>query len=250
MDLFTADVDKADACEESWSAFKRMNRRRRAIRDFDGIPIPDEEIEAILNEGLLAPSSSNAQPFVIHWLRTPALKAAGAAACCNQRAARSASTLLVFVAANRFALETTSAFRTYVESTSELSEKAKAYHLHQLKNGRTFLRIAPSVFWSPLHSLWSTLFPSLSLVPLGSKAVRNWAARSALFAAQTIMLAASARGLDTCPMEGFSPHKLSRILGLKRGDVIPIVVAVGHRRNDALLEPRWRRSYEMAVRAH
>jgi nitroreductase len=250
VDLITSDIDRADVWGESWSAFKRANRQRRAIRDFDGVPIPDAEIVAILNEGLLAPSSSNAQPFVIHWLRTPALKAAGAAACRNQRAARSAATLLVFVAANRFALETTSMFRSYVESTSELGAKAKAYHLQQLKTGRAFLRIAPSVFWSPLYSLLSTLFPSLSLIPLGPKAVRNWAARNALFAAQTVMLAASARGLDTCPMEGFSPQKLSRILGLKRGDVIPIVVAVGHRRVDALLEPRWRRSFEIAVHAH
>jgi nitroreductase len=250
VDLLTGDPGPTELLMESWPAFKHLNRHRRAIREFDGIPIPDAEIEAILNEGLLAPSSNNAQPFVIHWLRTPALKGAGAAACRNQRAARSASTLLVFVAAGRFALETASMFRTYVESTSELSEKSKAYHLQQIKSARTFLRIAPSIVWSPLHSLLTTVFPSLSLVPLGPKAVRNWVARSALFAAQTVMLAASARGLDTCPMEGFNAQKLSRILGLKRGDVIPIVVAVGRRRSDALLEPRWRRSFEMAVSVH
>jgi nitroreductase len=233
--------------DERWSIFQRVNRNRRAVRDFDGSTIPDEDVEAVLSETLLAPSSGNTQPYVIHWLRSPAMKAAAASACRNQRAARSASTLLVFVSASRFALQTASMFHDYVESTPELSEKSRGYHLRQLKTGRWFLRIAASVIWSPLHSFLATAFPSLTLLPFGSKAVRNWLARSALFAVQTTLLAASARGLDTCPMEGFDARKLARILGLKRGDVIPIVVALGRRRPDALIEPRWRRPFEVAV---
>lgn len=154
---------------------------------------------------------------MIHWLRDPAMKAAGAAACRNQRAARSASTLLVFVAASRFGFETVSMFQAYVESTRELSEKSRDYHRRETTTRRRFLAIAPSVLWSPLHSLLTTFFPCLALVSVGPSGVRHWAARSALFAAQTILLAASARGLDSCPMEGFDPRKLGPILGLERG---------------------------------
>lgn len=238
----------ATASCERWRTFLQVNRDRRAIRDFDGSPIADEDVEALIGEALLAPSSGNSQPYVIHWLRDPAMKAAGAAACRNQCAARSASTLLVFVAASRFALETVSSFHDYVESTRELSEKSRDYHLRETNTRMRFLRIAPSFLWSPLHSLLTAAFPSLTLVPLGPGGVRHWAGRNALFAAQTILLAASARGLDTCPMEGFDPRKLGRILGLERGDVIAIVVALGRRRPDALIEPRWRRSFETAVR--
>jgi nitroreductase len=240
----------AKASDERWCAFQQVNRNRRAVRDFDGSPIADEEVEAVLSEALLAPSSGNAQPYVIHWLRNPVMKAEAACACRNQRAARSASTLLVFVSAGRFALETNSMFHAYVESTPELNEKSRDYHLRELKTHRRFLRIAPSVFWLPLHSLLTAAFPSLTLLPFGPRGVRHWAARSALFAAQTFLLAASARGLDTCPMEGFDPRKLGRILGLRRGDVIAIVVALGRRRPDALIEPRWRRSFEVAVQVH
>ncbi|MGA7886559.1 MAG: nitroreductase family protein [Acidobacteriaceae bacterium] len=237
----------AAAPDERWWTFQKVNRDRRAIRDFDGTPLPDEDVEALIGEALLAPSSGNSQPYVIYWLRDPAMKAAGAGACRNQRAARSASSLLVFVAASRFALETVSLFHAWVESTSELSEKSRDYHRREMKTGRRFLRIAPSFLWSPLRSLLTAAFPSLALVPVGPSGVRNWAARSAIFAAQTILLAASARGLDSCPMEGFDPRKLGRILGLERGDVIAIVVALGRRRPDALIEPRWRRSFEAAV---
>jgi nitroreductase len=248
---FRTDVEPvATAWDERWRTFQHINRDRRAIRDFDGSPIADDEIEAIIGEALLAPSSGNSQPYIIHWLRDPAMMAAGVAACRNQRAARSASTLLVFVAGSRFALETISKFHAYVESTGELSEKSRRYHLRETQTRRRFLRIAPSLLWLPLLSLLTTVFPSFALLPVGSNGLRHWAARSALFAAQTILLAASARGLDTCPMEGFDPRKLGRILGLERGDVIALVVALGRRRPDALIEPRWRRSFEAAVQVH
>ena len=248
---FRSDVENAStAWDERWRTFQHINRDRRAIRDFDGSPIDDAEIKALIGEALLAPSSGNSQPFVIHWLRDRTMTAAGAAACRNQRAARSASTLLVFVAGSRFALDTVSRFRAYVESTGELSEKSRSHHLRETKMRRRFLRIAPSFLWSPLYFLLATAFPSLSLVPVGPSGVRHWAVRSALFAAQTILLAASARGIDTCPMEGFDPRKLGRILGLKRGDVIALVVALGRRQPDALIEPCWRRSFEVAVVVH
>jgi len=249
-DFRTSVESAATPSHERWRTFQSVNRDRRAIRDFDGSPIPEEDIEALIGEALLAPSSGNSQPYVIHWLRDPAMKAAGAGACRNQRAAHSASALLVFVAGSRFALETVSRFHAYVESTRELSDKSRDYHLSELKTRKRFLRIAPSFLWSPLHFLLTTAFPSLALVPVGPSGVRHWVARSAIFAAQTILLAASARGLDSCPMEGFDARKLGRILGLKRGDVIALVVALGRRRPDALIEPRWRRPFKSAVRIH
>jgi nitroreductase len=236
--------------DERWWTFQQINQDRRAIRDFDGAPLHDDEVKALIGEALLAPSSGNSQPYRIHWLRDSAIKAAGAEACRNQRAARSASTLLVFVAGRRFALDTVSELQTYLESAWEFDEKSKAYHLRETKSRKMFLRVAASFLWSPIHSLLVTTSPSFALLPLGPSGVRHWAVRSTLFAAQTLLLAAAARGLDTCPMEGFDPRKLGRLLQLERGDVIALVIAVGRRRSDALIEPRWRRSLEAIVQVH
>ncbi|KAA6459264.1 nitroreductase family protein [Acidobacteria bacterium AB60] len=235
-------------CSDSaWSAFQHINRSRRAVRHFDAAPLPDADVEAVLREALLAPSSNNSQPYVIHWLRDPAVLHAAAAACRNQRAARSASALLVFVAAPRFARDTLALFRDSLDSSPELSPQSRAYHCKQCKAAATFLRLAPSFLWTPLYLLLTALFPSLTLLPLGPQGIRNWAARNALFAAQTALLAASARGLDSCPMEGFNPRKLARLLGLQRGDVIALVLALGRRNPDARLEPRWRRPFSTAI---
>ena len=104
--------------------------------------------------------------------------------------------------------------------------------------------------WSPLLSLAAWIRPSLSLLPVGHIGSRHWAARNAIFAAHTLMLAAAAKGIDSCPMEGISASKIIRILDLPRGSVIPLVIALGYRADDARIEERWRRSMTDVVVAH
>ena len=109
------------------------------------------------------------------------------------------------------------------------------------REGQKILGVGSSAFWSPLLFLAALIRPSLSLLPVGPIGSRHWAARNAIFAAQTLMLGAAAKGIDSCPMEGFSASKVAKLLGLSRGSVIPIVVALGYRADDARIEERWRR---------
>ncbi len=233
-----------------WDAFCAINAGRRAVRDFDGRPIPDRDLRAVLEQALLAPPSGNLQAYELHWVRDPGQKKLVAEACDGQRAAATAPTLVVVVAGPRIARRTIAAQRAYVAEATCLSPKSKAYHAKQLKTFDTFARIAPLLVWAPLHWLVSLLWPVLTLLPVGASGLRHWASRSAVYAAQTLLLAASACGLDSCPMEGFNAVRVARILGLPRGVVIPVVIALGHRAPDARLEPRWRRTLEAAVVVH
>ena len=51
------------------------------MRDFDGADIADEDVRAVLEQALLAPSSGNLQPYQLHWLRNSRKKRHVAAAC-------------------------------------------------------------------------------------------------------------------------------------------------------------------------
>ena len=51
--------------------------------------------------------------------------------------------------------------------------------------------------------------------------------RSGSLAAQTLMLAAKARGYDSCPMVGFDFAKVGEIIGLPQDHDIVMAVAVG-----------------------
>lgn len=247
MSRLETSMDPIVPSTDDWAAFRAINARRRAVRDFDGSAIDVADVHAVLAEAQLAPSSSNLQPWRFHYISEPPLRRLVAAACHRQRAAASASVLVVLSASSAYARQTLDGLVEYVEHTSALDEQARAYYRKHLQECRWFDRIGGLWLWEPIMDMVSLIEPTLTLLPLGAVRVRHEMARNAMFAAQTLMLAASARGLDSCPMEGFSPRKVARLLKLPRGTVIPLVIALGRRTPDARVEPRWRVPLEQAV---
>ncbi|WP_428633441.1 nitroreductase family protein [Sedimenticola sp.] len=233
-----------------WGAFRAANRFRRAVRQFNSTPIPEDEIRDLLEEATLAPSSGNLQPYELHWVREPALKASIAQACNGQKAATSAADLIVVVASPEIAKQTAKAQLAYVEASTKLGVDAKAYYRKQMGMFQRILGLGSSAFWSPLVFLAGLIRPSLSLLPIGHIGSRHWAARNAVFAAHTLILGAAAKGIYSCPMEGFSAPKVAKLLGLPRGSVIPLVIALGYRADDARIEERWRRPLTDIVVRH
>ncbi|RMR60267.1 Nadph nitroreductase protein [Pseudomonas syringae pv. actinidiae] len=197
-----------------------------------------------------APSSGNMQPYQLHWVRDPGLKANLAVACNGQKAAASAAELIVIVASPALGLRTANAQLDHVEGSSVLGTDSKAYYRKQIGMFQKVLGVGSSFLWSPIVALAALIRPTLSLLPIGHIGGRQWAARNAIFAAQTIMLGAAAKGIDTCPMEGFSGAKVAKLLQLPRGAVIPLVIALGYRADDARIEERWRNSISDIVVTH
>ena len=56
---------------------------------------------------------------------------------------------------------------------------------------------------------------------------RDETMKSCGFAAQTIMLAAKQMGLDSCPMGGFEPNEIAKIINLPEDHIIVMMVIVG-----------------------
>jgi nitroreductase len=233
-----------------WDAFQSANRFRRAIRKFNPTCIPEEDLRALLAEAAFAPSSGNMQPYELHWIRDPGLKASVAEACNGQNAAASATDLIVVVASPAIARRTARAQLAYIETSAALPPDSKAYYRKQIGKIQKILAVGSSAFWSPLVQLAALIRPTLSLVPVGHIGSRHWAARNAIFAAHTLMLGAAAKGIDSCPLEGFSASKVARLLGVPRGAVIPLVIALGYRADDARIEEQWRRPIADIVVSH
>jgi nitroreductase len=57
---------------------------------------------------------------------------------------------------------------------------------------------------------------------------RDEAIRSASLASMTLMLAAQAEGLRTCPMIGFDPKKVGAIVGLDDEHIAVMLITLGH----------------------
>ncbi|UTW00955.1 nitroreductase family protein [Marinomonas rhizomae] len=236
--------------ELNWDTFQSINHQRRAIRDFCDKAISEDEIYAILTEAQFAPSSVNLQPYQFHWIRDSAKKAKIAEFCNGQKAAQTAAEIIVIVANTDFARDTIVEQLANIDRSTTMPDKSKDYHRKNLTKFDKILKIGGLPIWTPIVSLLSMLRPCLSLLPIGHLGSRHWAARNATFAAQTLMLSASAKGIDSCPMEGFSSAKLSKLLNLPRGAVIPVVIALGYRSETARVEEQSRRSLKTITIEH
>lgn len=62
---------------------------------------------------------------------------------------------------------------------------------------------------------------------------RDEAMRSVGIAAQTLMLSAKSMGYDSCPMIGFDPAKVGKIIGLPENHLIGMMLTVGKSIKDA-----------------
>jgi len=78
--------------------FKQTVTARRSIRIFDREPIPEEVMRDCLRDAILAPSSSNLQPYELYWVRDSTKRKRLGAACLGQPAAKTAGEIVVVVA--------------------------------------------------------------------------------------------------------------------------------------------------------
>ncbi|EXE13697.1 nitroreductase family protein [Acinetobacter sp. 983759] len=78
--------------------FKKVVESRRSVRKFTDKPIPEDVLDACLDLALLAPNSSNLQPWTFYVVQDPDKKQQLIKACMSQLAAKTASELIVCVA--------------------------------------------------------------------------------------------------------------------------------------------------------
>ena len=235
--------------QQTWEIFRQVNTGRRAIRHFTGEKISDDDMLAILAEAQLAPSSNNLQLYEFHWIKDPG-KCAAIAAACNQNAGTSAKTFVVITTGWRSMKENYARFLTHMESSDRYDERTKAYYYKKKKEIRLFRMIMPSPVIGVLKAVFSLFTSHFTVGPFGRSGIRQWAARNSVWAAQTLLLAASAKGIDSCPMEGFNPFKVAKAVSLKRGEVISIVIALGRRSAGARVDPQWRLPLEKVLTIH
>jgi len=79
-----------------------------------------------------------------------------------------------------------------------------------------------------IKRLYPTLmrpFKPVPEVPAGN--MRFWLTKQAMLTAMNFMLAATAAGLATVPMEGFDESRVKRLLGIPSGHVVPLLIPVG-----------------------
>jgi len=225
--------------------------KRRAVKVFEPVEISEGTREQILNAARHAPSSFNSQPYRFYWVSTADKKGAVAKLCMGQMPAETASALVVAVADIGSLAATSQSQLEWMRGRSEFNEAKIRDYERTAKIGRILFMPGPLgifgavkwvVFW--LLNLWKVM----GMPPLSRQDQFKWATKSTSLACENLMIAAEALGINTCPMEGFDGHRLSKYLGLSaRYHEIVMVIAMGKKSQTYVEPPQWRRPLHATV---
>lgn len=178
--------------------------KRRSAKHYD----PEHEMSAaeikqLLSLAMLAPTAFNIQNWRFVLVQDKELRKEIRAAAWNQAQVTDASLLIVLCAD----------LRAWAKSPER------------------YWRLAP-------QQVQDILVPAIGPYYEGKPEImRDEAMRSCGMAAQNIMLAATAMGYDTCPMDGFDFDAVGKLINLPEDHIISMFVAVGKKIKDPWPRP-------------
>jgi nitroreductase len=173
---------------------------RRSVKHYDPSHVmPEEDVRKLMEATLLSPTSFNIQNWRFVLVHDPELKKQLRAAAANQAQVEHASLTMVLCA-----------------DLLAWDKAPERYYANSPEKTRNFL------------------VPMIRDIYRGKdQLMRDEAMRSVGIASQTIMLAAKAMGYDSCPMVGFDPDQVAKLINLPSDHVIGMILCVGKKQKDA-----------------
>jgi len=222
--------------------FEKVVRSRRSVRVYEKEKIPDDIVTKCLELALLAPNSSNLQPWEFYWVKTPAKQEQLIKACLSQPAARTAPTLIVVVAKidawkeNRKRMLETFAQKSDIkvpQSAIDYYQKLVPIVYNQGPCG-SFGLIKKVIVSARGH------FTPTPRQPTSRSELITWAMKTCALACENLMLSFRAFGYDTCPMEGYDSNMIEKLLGLGCQQKVVMVISAGKRASNGIYGPQVR----------
>ncbi len=210
--------------------FFELIEKRRSVRKFTNQTIPDEVIKKALNAALLAPNSSNIQPWEFYWVKDKDKKDSLIDACFSQNAAKTAKELVVAVSRiDTWKRNRNLILKNYRDNGTMIPIIEKYYNkvipLSYLHDTIGILGIFKKIISFFLNFVG--LFKPISRGPIYKHDLFEIVTKSTALACQNFMMALVAQGYDSCPMEGFDHKRVKKILNLNTMSHVVMVLGVG-----------------------
>jgi nitroreductase len=172
---------------------------RRATPSFDGAPLPEADLNTILDAGLAAPSGYNMQPWRFIVVQDPEHKKRLRAASYNQAKVEEASAVIV-------ACGDSDGWRKDLDAM-----------IQQGREGGM-----PEGYAAQAKSSVPSYMASMSTTEM-----KGWINKHVMIAFTTMMWTAETLGYDTAPMEGFEQEKVHEVLRLPLSYHVVALLAIG-----------------------
>jgi len=219
--------------------FRKVVESRRSVRRFTDEEVPQTVIDDCLDMAMLAPNSSNLQPWEFYVVRSPELKAKLAEACLGQNAATTANVLIPIIArTNTWKKNSLRNIEYWPEETMPKIVKtyySKVAPIHYNQGPLGALGLAKKA-----AGLIAGLKRAVPRGPYSIAEMKAWAVKSTALAAENMMLGFRAHGFDTCPMEGFDERRVRKLLKLPDDAIVTMILGVGRRAPNGIYHRRYR----------
>lgn len=219
--------------------FRKVVESRRSVRRFTDEEVPPAVIDDCIDMALLAPNSSNLQPWEFYVVRSPELKAKLAEACLGQNAATTANVLIPIIArTNTWKKNSLRNIEYWPEETMPKIVRtyySKVAPIHYNQGPLGALGLAKKA-----AGLIAGLKRAVPRGPYSIAEMKAWAVKSTALAAENMMLGFRAHGFDTCPMEGFDERRVRKLLKLPDDAIVTMILGVGRRAPNGIYHRRYR----------
>ncbi len=189
-------------------------KERRATQHFDSAPVPDADLQKILQAGLEAPSGYNLQPWRYVVVRDPEQRKRLRAAAMGQPKVEEAPVVLVACGDTRGWDKGELNVDAVMKMAGEHGYGGEKEHEAGKQAVRNFLGAMPGAAGG--------IRPDLAV----------WVNRHVTIATTTIMWMAECLGYDTAPMEGFDEDAVRKLLHIPDSVRVVMLLAIGRRKGD------------------
>ncbi|OTG94966.1 nitroreductase family protein [Acinetobacter sp. ANC 3832] len=231
--------------------FKKVIQSRRSVRNFTDKPIPAEILDDCLDLALLAPNSSNLQPWTFYVVQNPAKKKQLIKACMSQFAARTAAELIVCVARtdrlDEMAKRNVDEFPLIKLSLAEVPAIIQKYYRFIPYNYKTGYLNALGNFKKVTFKIARTAKQVLPVTAFKPADSILWASKTTALACENLVLSLRAYGFDSCMMEGFDEPMVRKILNLGDQQHPIMVIGAGERAEDGVFYPQYRFNRDLFI---
>ena len=208
--------------------FFEVIKTRRSVRKFTNQAVEAEKIEKAIEAALLAPNSSNLQPWEFYWIQSSDKKNKIVEACFNQNAARTAQEIIFAVSRIDTWNKHRKAVVEFFLKKGPLPKLVDDYYnkLIPIAYLRDPFFIKDLMVWLVTNLIG--FFRPIPRSSLGSARQFENVTKTTALACENLMLALTAQGLGSCPMEGFDEVRVKKILGLNRHSHVVMGIGIGY----------------------
>ena len=225
--------------------------KRRSVRKFSNIDVPESVMRKCLESCILAPNSSNLQPWEFYWIRDKEKKEKVIQACFSQNAAKTAKELVIAV----------SRIDTWKRNRDLIIEDYKKKNKLLPIINKYYNKLVPLMYYHDRLGISGIIkriiylfinilgyFKPIIRGPIYKHQLFETVTKTTALACQNLMMALSAEGFDSCPMEGFDEKRIKKILDLNWQSHVVMIFGIGKARKDGVYGKRFRINNKLVIK--